>query len=307
LSRFLTAQATPNVLVSNIEGAGDPSIGLNPVKVRTGFVRQNMPEVSREGGVYTRIFEYGRTFDRRSPGVHTLQGRLTGSYVRASADVTVTDNTFTSAATLFVGEYSFTSGVDFSVATATQATGSFTVTASPSTATLTIGGVNLTPAGGGRTPGANNYNNTLGTVNAIAAEIAAAINDLANGFDGFISAVAMGPNIALTAIPLGALGNVIGTSSNNGTVVASGATLTGGIDAVDNTSTNIAAAINGIGGYEAAAVGPTITVTAPFGPNGNNVFVDAEYTGTVQNFTVVPGTWYMAGGQPYVGPPSILP
>lgn len=194
MSRFITAQATPNVLVSNIEGAGDPSIGLNPVKVRIGFVRQNMPEVSREGGVYTRIFEYGRTFDRRSPGVHTLQGRLTGSYVRASADVTVTDNTFTSAATLFVGEYTFTSGVDFAIGA----------------------GVNA-------------------------------------------------------------------------------------------TATNIAAAINGIGGYEAAAVGPTITVTAPFGPNGNNVFVDAEYTGTVQNFTVVPGTWYMAGGQPYVGPPSILP
>lgn len=194
MSRLITAQATPNVLVANIEGAGDPSIGLNPVKVRTGFARQVLPEVSRIGGVYTRIFEYGRTFDRRSPGVHTLLGKLTGSYVRASADLTVVDNTFTSSATLFVGDYTFTSGIDFAV----------------------------------------------------------------------------GAGVNATAI-------------------------------------NIAAAIDGVGGYEAAAVGPVVTVTAPPGPNGDNTFVDAEYTGTVQNFTVVPGTWYMTGGQPYIGPPDILP
>ena len=307
MSRLITAQSTPNVLVANIEGAGDPSLGINPVKVRTGFARQNLPEVSRIGGVYTRTFEYGRTFDRRSPGVHTLLGKLAGSYVRASATVTVTSNSFTDAATLYVGDYSFTSGVDFAVATATQATGSFTVTASPSTATLTVGGVNLTPAGGARTPGANDYDNTLGTVNAIATEIAAAINDPANGFVGIVSAVAVGAQVNLTAVAVGAAGNAVGTTSNDGTVTAVAATLTGGVDAGDNTATNIATAIDGIGGYTAAAVGAVITVTAPPGPNGDNTFIDAEYTGTVRNFTVVPNNWYMTGGQPYVGPPVILP
>ena len=194
MSRLITAQRTPDVLVANIEGAGDPSIGVNPVKVRTGFSRQILPEVSRTGGVYTRIFEYGRTFDRRSPGVHTLLGKLTGLYVRASADLTVVDNTFTNLAIVFIGDYTFTSGVDYAV-------------------------------GAG----------------------------------------------------------------------------------VNNTATNLAAAIDGIGGYEASAVGAVVTVTAPLGPNGDNTFVDAEYTGTVQNFTVVPSTWYMTGGQPYVGPPDILP
>lgn len=194
MSRLITAQSTPNVLVANIEGAGDPSLGVNPVKVRTGFARQNLPEVSRIGGVYTRTFEYGRTFDRRSPGTHTLLGKLTGSYIRASVAITVADNTFTNAATLYVGDYSFTSGVDFAVG----------------------GGVNA-------------------------------------------------------------------------------------------TATNIAAAIDGVGGYEAVAVGAVVTVTAPAGPNGDNVFADAEYTGTVRNFTLVPSTWYMTGGEPYVGPPVILP
>jgi len=194
VSRLITAQRTPNILVSNIEGAGDPSLGLNPVKVRTGFARQNLPEVSRIGGVYTRTFEYGRTFDRRSPGTHTLLGKLTGSYVRASVDITVVNNDFSAYATLFIGDYSFTSGMDFAVG----------------------GGVNA-------------------------------------------------------------------------------------------TATAIAAAIDGVGGYNAAAVGAVVTVTAPQGPNGDNVFADAEYTGTVRNFTLTPSTWYMTGGQPYVGPPDILP
>lgn len=194
MARLITAQRTPNILVANIDGAGDPSMGINPVKVRTGFVRQNCPEVSRIGGVYTRVFEYGRTFDRRYPGTHTLLGRVTGSYVRASVDVTVVDNDFSDAATLFIGDYTFTSGVDFVVG----------------------GGVNA-------------------------------------------------------------------------------------------TATALAAAIDGINGYAAAAVGPVVTVTAPPGPNGNNVFADAEYTGTVQNYTLSPSTWYMSGGEPYIGPPGILP
>ncbi|NBQ99350.1 MAG: hypothetical protein EBT79_02245 [Actinobacteria bacterium] len=194
MSRLITAQRTPNILVSNIEGAGDPSLGLNPVKVRTGFARQNLPEVSRIGGVYTRIFEYGRNFDRRSPGTHTLLGKLTGSYVRASVDITVIDNDFSDAATLFIGDYSFTSGVDFVVG----------------------GGVNA-------------------------------------------------------------------------------------------TATAIAAAIDGINGYAASAVGPVVTVTVPPGPNGDNTFADAEYVGTVRNYTLAPNTWYLSGGQPYIGPPDILP
>lgn len=306
MPRLITAQHTPSITVANIDGAGDPSLGLNPVKVRLGFARQNCPEVSRIGGVYTRTFEYGRTFDRRSPGTHTLLGKLTGSYVRASVDVTVVDNDFSAYATLFIGDYAFTSGVDFAVASATQATGSLVVTGTPSTATVTIGGVNLTPAGGARTPGANDYNNTLGTVNAIAAEIAAAINDPANGFAAIATALAAGAFVNLTAAPTGAAGNAVTLASSNGTVTVSGATLAGGIDAVDNTATAIAAAVDGVGGYGATAVGPVVTVTAPPGPNGNNTFADAEYTGTVQNFTLSPSTWYMSGGQPYVGPPDIL-
>jgi len=59
------------------------------------------------------------------------------------------------------------------------------------TATLTIEGVVLTPAGGPRTPGNNDYDNTLGTTGAIATEIAAAINDVANDFKTDVLAVSV--------------------------------------------------------------------------------------------------------------------
>ena len=63
--------------------------------------------------------------------------------------------------------------------------GTVTVLAAPTTApgaTLTINGKVLTPAGGPRTPGNDDYDNTLGSTAAIAAEIQAALNDLSNSF-----------------------------------------------------------------------------------------------------------------------------
>lgn len=50
--------------------------------------------------------------------------------------------------------------------------------------TYTINGVALTPAGGPRTPGSNDYDDTLGTTELIAADIWAAINDPLNAFKG---------------------------------------------------------------------------------------------------------------------------
>jgi hypothetical protein len=91
-----------------------------------------------------------------------------------------------------------------------QATAQATVVANPSTATLTIGGVALTDAGGPRLSGANNYNGTLGSPALIAADIVAAINDGANGFTAIATAVDGGGGVInLTAVPIGAAGNTI--------------------------------------------------------------------------------------------------
>jgi hypothetical protein len=115
----------------------------------------------------------------------------------------------------------------------TYATGSFTVVTAP----LAIGdfvsvdGINLTGVAAGRTSGANNFNCTLGTQAAIAAEIVAALNDPANAFAGTVTAVLDGTDIDLTASTPGAVGNTItlgATTVPPGGVTTSGATLTGG-------------------------------------------------------------------------------
>jgi hypothetical protein len=110
-----------------------------------------------------------------------------------------------------------------------QATATATVAATPSTATLTIGGQALTPAAGPRTSGSNNYNANLVTVAAIRADIVAAINDPLNGFAAIATASdGTGGVLNLTAMPLGSLGNAVTLVSSTGTITVSGATFTGG-------------------------------------------------------------------------------
>jgi hypothetical protein len=74
---------------------------------------------------------------------------------------------------------------------------------------LTIAGVALTGVSGTRTSGSNDFSVDATTEEALAVEIAAAINDGANGFSGLVSAVAAGNAITLTADPSGAAGSVI--------------------------------------------------------------------------------------------------
>jgi hypothetical protein len=142
----------------------------------------------------------------------------------------------------------------------TQATATATVTASPASATITLdtGGANggpfaLAPAGGPRTPGSNDYDETLGTTAAIAADIAAALNDPANSFATFLSAaVGPGPNdVTITWTVPGSAANVVANNSSDGTVTVSG-TFGGGVGDEISTATAIVAAIqdslNGLSG-----------------------------------------------------------
>jgi hypothetical protein len=112
------------------------------------------------------------------------------------------------------------------------ATGSVTVTTTPLVAgqVLTIGGVDLTATAGARTPGANNFNATLGSVNLLAAEIAAALSDANNSFQGIVTASAAGAQVTLTAVDGGAAGNSVTLTTTLTGVLLSAATLTGGVD-----------------------------------------------------------------------------
>ena len=104
--------------------------------------------------------------------------------------------------------------------------------------TFIINGVIFTGVTGPRTPGADNFDATLGTLAALQAEIQAAINDPLNGAAGTVVASlatldGSGGDVRLTAVSAGSGGNGITlTSSAPSRIFASGTTLwRGGVPA----------------------------------------------------------------------------
>lgn len=115
----------------------------------------------------------------------------------------------------------------------TFATGTVTVNTAPLAVgdTVVVGGVTLTGVAAIRTSGGNNFDTRGLTVTAVAAEIAAALNDADNSFTAVCTATASVGVVTITNATPGAGGNATTlssvTSPGGGTTV-SGATLTGG-------------------------------------------------------------------------------
>lgn len=126
MARIITAPSKFKVLVANLEGSGDPSRGRNPVKLRTGFQLQVFTEIPRESNE-TRVG------DPQTPGLRSQTGLLTSSVpgvpVGGNGTITVSSNDFTAQATLFIGVYSITSGVDYTVGGSTALTAAAIATA----------------------------------------------------------------------------------------------------------------------------------------------------------------------------------
>lgn len=74
----------------------------------------------------------------------------------------------------------------------------------------------------------------------------------------------------------------------------------------DLTAAALGAAINAFPPFSAVVLLSDITVTGPVGPGGNDLVFDATYSGSVENFTLNPGTGFLSGGEPEIGPPTIL-
>lgn len=141
------------------------------------------------------------------------------------------------------------------------ASGTVTVGATPlATGDLvTIDGINLVGTAGVRTSGSDNFSASGGTVDAIAAEIAASLNDPANAFASLVSAESALGIVTITAIQAGAAGNAITltvTTVPPGNMVASAATLVGGGSAGNDVALNQVLMQNcllqasGVGGYQ---------------------------------------------------------
>lgn len=218
---------TPGGLDFNVGQAATGSIqanGIRPGDVVTLNGTALTAAGAQVGGAYN--FNEGV----QATGTVTTLGVLTGD------TVIIGGVTLTAAGAQTPGGLNFNEG--------TKATGSYTVNAAPTTATLTINGLPLAPAGGPRTPGADDYDETLGSPLAIAADIAAAINDPLNSFATFITASTAGAAVNLAAVVPGAVGNGITTTSSDGTITAAAATLLGGVGDDNTVAASIAAAIN---------------------------------------------------------------
>jgi hypothetical protein len=298
--KLVGAQAAFSVLAPALRGGSDPSRGPsgNPDPKRRGIRQQHFVEVPGKPDV--------GIVGPETPGRRTRIGHLDWTTppvpMRASGTVGVSSLAFAGETFLRFGPYQI-STFDFPPSGASvQATASLLVTASPATATLTIGGQALTPAGGPRTPGANDYDETLATPALIAADIVAAINDGANAFAAIATATdAGGGQVDLEAVPPGTLGNAVTLTSSDGTITLSGATFSGGLDPEGVYAIALAAAISGLPGYSASAAGTVITISGPFGVGGNEVLFSAEGI-SPQNFTLSPDTGALSGAEPSLGP-----
>lgn len=72
------------------------------------------------------------------------------------------------------------------------------------------------------------------------------------------------------------------------------------------TAVALALAIDALPQFTASAVGSTVTLTGPVGPNGNFTRFSEEYRGAVANYTLSPAVGYLAGAEPVIGAPDIL-
>lgn len=111
--KIRTAQPKFKMLIANLRGGSDPSRGTagNPEIIRPIYVQQHFPELEGRGQVWG-----GGQTPPKAPGVLTRHAALLGgTYTEASVEVTVADNDFSFPAHLYLGGYTFTSGVHFTV------------------------------------------------------------------------------------------------------------------------------------------------------------------------------------------------
>ena len=142
--------------------------------------------------------------------------------------------------------------------------------------TITINGNVLTGVAAARTSGSNNFDTRGVTVSAVAAEIAAAINDVANDFAVDVTATASLGVVTLEAVTPGTGGNAITlavATTPGGGLTVSGATLTGG-GGIDSE----------VGLTEIAFLGCNLLATG--------VGTRQITTQTMNNVRVVGGTWF---------------
>lgn len=73
---------------------------------------------------------------------------------------------------------------------------------------------------------------------------------------------------------------------------------------VNNTATNLAAAIDQLPEYEASSVGAVVTIIGPEGPQGDEILFVASGV-SAGNLSLDPATGSLGGAGPVIGPPTL--
>jgi hypothetical protein len=175
--------------------------------------------------------------------------------------------------------------------TTTSATGTVTVVLAPLAAgdTLTIGLNGLVGAGGPRTPGLNDFDDTLLTQALLSAEITAAINDPLNVFAVDVVATDLVGAVLLTAVAPGVAGNTIilnAVTVPPGSVTVSGATLMGGSTMPGDPVMSFLRVSEIAPDGTVMPEGPILIVPPPYFPANPRPIL--TFSGTAPNVAVLP-------------------
>ena len=300
MSRLLTAQPAVTTLVANLRGAGDPSRGVNPTKIRTGFTSQHIVELNAglEGPGM-------RVLDPLTPGSHTHIGMLDwttpGVPVASTGVITVANTDFTDKAYLHLGEQIVISGDDYSVTTGTTYLVE-NITNTPPDDTIVIW----------KTAGAGLGEGTIGVPAHLPIEPGTVIlrwtsgtlsytqtDDGAGGFTGNGNPAGSSINYTTGAITW----DTTALPADTGSLMRITYDM---VVTVDDIAFQLAAYIDLLPGFSAVALADVVTVTGPFGLDGNNTRFKTLYRGSVENFTLVPTNGFLSGGEPIIGPPTLI-
>jgi hypothetical protein len=154
--------------------------------------------------------------------------------------------------------------LEFIDQSAVAATGTVTPTGAAAVGvSITVAGVTLTPAGGARTPGSDDYDDTLAGAAALATEITAAINDGANSFAALVTATDLTGSVLITAVTPGVAGNLLTFTETSAGVAYTLSPLTGTLAGGSDAGANDFSVLAGVDTDAAAAGSQTKLIDGP--------------------------------------------
>lgn len=284
--KLITAQGPFKMLVPVYRGGSDPSRGVsgNPVVKRSTIEVQTILEIGGRGPEVLTSKGIG-------PQLGRLDFTVDGVSIHGTGTIEVSSYDFAGPTTVYLGEYTLTSDVEFDVESVTYAAEDITNTVPDGIIVI------WKTAGAGVGEGTINVPANLpldaGTVTISWTSGAVAksqTDDGAGGFAGDGNPAGSSIDYDTGAIVLDTTGDI---PDNATTITIS----------YSGILTSLETAINQLPGYSASVASGILTVFGPVGPLGNVVLFEARGA-SPGNFTFDP-SGSLSSAEPSIGPPVI--